>query len=156
MQPARRPSSVVRRLKSGLVQRIWKGLSQERACPKNFEGHFTKAGLSQRACPKSGPVPRILKGMSQERACPKNFKGPPRIERSHRSQSTLSQAGQVFVELRADVGRVIRHCGHPLAEGICELACNLHEVQHHPVGGFFAAIICKVVFFRNLAEHPLL
>ena len=33
--------------KSGLVPRILKGLSQERACPKNFEGPVPRAGLSQ-------------------------------------------------------------------------------------------------------------
>ena len=51
-------------------------MSQERACPKDFEGHVPRAGLSQeRACPKSGPVPSILEGLSQERACPKYFEG---------------------------------------------------------------------------------
>ena len=46
-------------------------------CPKHFEGHVPRAGLSQafwRACPKSGLVPSILKGMSREQACPKHFK----------------------------------------------------------------------------------
>ena len=33
--------------KSGLVPRILKGLSQERACPKNFEGPVPREGLSQ-------------------------------------------------------------------------------------------------------------
>ena len=51
--------------RNGPVPSILKGMSQERACPKDFK----------RACPKSGHVPSILKGMSQERARPKQLKG---------------------------------------------------------------------------------
>ena len=60
------------------VQAKLKGMSQERACPKNLEGHFQRAGLSlelRRACRQSALVQRMLKGMSQERAGPKHFKG---------------------------------------------------------------------------------
>ena len=66
--------------KNGHVPRIVKGMSAERACPKNVKEHVDAASTdaraetllqNRRACPYVEVEPK-LKGVSQERSCHKN------------------------------------------------------------------------------------
>ena len=61
------------RPKNGSNPRALNGLSQKRACPKNFKGPLPKADLPQ---PFSNPAPRASLSQAFLRACPKNKLAP--------------------------------------------------------------------------------